>query len=354
MSQNLYINTFNESPAFNNFTPGRVNLIGEHTDYNGGYVLPTALRLGLDISMSPRPDNQVNIISSVFAGLSQRQLEDNVANHWSDYALGCLKYANEFGILTGGADIAITSNLPKGAGLSSSAAITVGLLKLCAQQSTHRLNDVDVAKLAQKIENEFIGVPCGIMDQMAVAIAKSGEALKLDTTTLDYSIIPMPTDHSMVIIHSGHYRQLKESRYKERKEECDLVKDALGRQDICLINDDDLAKLSELPSRIQRRARHCMSEHQRTLKAASALTHNDMETFGKLMIKSHISMRDDFEITIAAIDKIVEDAVELGALGARMTGGGFGGCIVACLDNDKAENWTGSLLEKHPKAFLVA
>ena len=353
MSRSLFTDRFGAAPAFNNFTPGRVNLIGEHTDYNGGLVLPTALVLGIDISLSPRIDNKINIVSSSFDGFCQRQITDPLQDHWSDYVLGAMKYANIENIFSGGANIAIKSTLPEGAGLSSSAALLVGIIKLCVEQSGQTMNAIKIAKLAQKIENEFIGVPCGIMDQMAVALARPGQALKLNTQTLEYSILSLPASHVMVVIHSGVYRQLKEGRYKVRKEECDEIKAELGRDGICLIDPSDLEALKDMPDHIQRRARHCMTEHRRTKRAAAALRENDMVTFGKLMTESHNSMRDDFEITLPSIDQIVESAVALGALGARMTGGGFGGCVVACVNADQTASWTRSLLERHPEAFSV-
>ena len=196
-------------------------------------------------------------------------------------------------------------------------------------------------------------MPCGIMDQMAVAIANTRQAMKLDTDTLVYELVDIPDDVHMAVIHSGQYRRLSEGRYKERKEECDIVKKHLGRDDICQISDTEFASLDDLPAPIIRRAKHCMTEHRRTQKAAKALARNDMTVFGELMVASHISMRDDFEITLPQIDELVEDAVRFGAHGARMTGGGFGGCIVAAVDKSDLETWKSKLLAKHTDAFYV-
>ena len=157
MSQTLFQNSYGDNPQLQRFTPGRVNLIGEHTDYNGGFVMPTALEIGLDISLSIRPDDKINIVSEGFQGLSERRLGQNKADHWSDYALGSLIYANAKGLWSGGANIAVTSTLPQGAGLSSSAAITVGILKLCQEQNCKEMTEIDIAKLARRIENEYIG-----------------------------------------------------------------------------------------------------------------------------------------------------------------------------------------------------
>ncbi|WP_371395364.1 galactokinase [Fretibacter rubidus] len=353
MSEALFTSTFGTSPTLTQFTPGRVNLLGEHTDYNGGMVLPTALPMGVTISLSPRTDKNVRIISDKFDDMATRHLSDLSTDHWSDYALGAIKLANDAEPLIGGADIALTTTLPFGAGLSSSAAVIVGILKLCREIAASPLSDTDIAVLARRVENEFIGMPCGIMDQMAVSIARPGQALALDTKKLSYDLIDLPETYHMAVIHSGHFRKLSEGRYKTRKEECDVIKQALGRDDICLLTDKELAALSHMTDAVQRRAKHCATEHRRTVKGAKALQDGDMKNFGELMIASHASMRDDFDITLPAIDILVEDAVRLGAVGARMTGGGFGGCIVACVERTKLEPWTAALLSSNPEAFYV-
>ena len=345
---------FGYKAQISGFTPGRVNLIGEHTDYNGGMVLPTALKLGISLALNPRNDDKIRIWSDKFDDIAERSLSDKTAKHWSDYITGALIVANEQGFLTSGADIAVKTTLPFGAGISSSAAVTVGILKLARDISKSTMLDKDIAVLARYVENNFIGMPCGIMDQMAVAIANPGQALALDTETLDYELVDLPTDYHMAVIHSGQFRQLNEGRYKERKEECDQIKAELGHENICQISDDEFNSLGSLPDILQRRARHCMTDHRRTVKAVQSLRDNDMETLGELMNESHISMRDDFEITVPKVDALVEDAVKLGALGARQTGGGFGGCIVACVANDNLEAWKDNLLTAHPESFWVA
>jgi len=208
--------------------------------------------------------------------------------------------------------------------------------------------------MARRVENEFIGMPCGIMDQMAVAHCTLGTAIALDTDTLDFDLVDLPDDYHMAVIHSGHYRLLSEGRYKTRKEECDVAKAALERTDLCRLTPDELAALEGgVPEAVFRRTRHCMSEHQRVIKAVGALRSGDISQFGALMIESHNSMRDDFEITLPEIDQLVADAAAYGAVGARMTGGGFGGCIVACVAKDKLENWRDKVLSVHEKAFFV-
>ncbi|WP_051279720.1 galactokinase [Hellea balneolensis] len=345
---------FSAAPAISGFTPGRVNLIGEHTDYNGGMVLPTALPLGISLALSPRTDGEIHIWSDKFDDIAIRSLSDKASDHWSDYIVGAVILAREQGYLQNGLNVAARTTLPFGAGISSSAAVTVGILKLARDLAKDKTSDKDIAVLARRVENEFIGMPCGIMDQMAVAIASPGQALALNTETLGYELVDLPTDYHMAVIHSGQFRQLNEGRYKERKEECDAVKAALGHDNICQISDAEFASLSSLPDVLQRRARHCMTDHRRTIDAIACLKDKGFTKLGKLMNESHISMRDDFEITVPKVDRLVEDAVKLGALGARQTGGGFGGCIVACISNDKLKTWKNELLSSHPESFWVS
>ena len=353
MVADLFEASFGVKPDITLFTPGRVNLIGEHTDYNGGMVLPTAIKLGLDIAFTPRADDKIRIRSDKFDELALCSLKDLANDNWSDYVTGAVIFAHKSGLLKGGADIAIKTSLPFGAGLSSSAAVIVGILKAARRLAGSDMSDTEIAVLARRVENEYIGMPCGIMDQMAVAIARPGQALALDTKSLKFKLVDLPADYHMAVIHSGVFRKLSEGRYQIRKEECDAIKAYLGRDDICLISDAELESLAALPANIQRRAKHCMTEHRRTEAGISALTSGDLKTFGSLMTQSHASMRDDFDITLPKIDNLVEDAVKLGALGARMTGGGFGGCIVACVETQNLESWSKDLTKRHSEAFFV-
>lgn len=349
----LFQDTFERAPDVTGFTPGRVNLIGEHTDYNGGWVLPTALSLGISLGVAPRSDGRIRIQSDKFDGLAERHIEDPANDHWSDYIVGALQLARAQGFGPNGADVAVMTTLPFGAGISSSAAVTVGTLRCARDLVHHTLSNTELAVLARKVENDFIGMPCGIMDQMAVAISSPGQALSLDTKTLDYALIDLPDTHHMAVIHSGVFRQLNEGRYKIRKEECDVLKAALGHDDLCLMSDAEFAGLSPLSRSLIRRARHCQSEHRRTVLATDALRGLRMAEFGQLMNGSHASMRDDFEITVSPVDALVADAQSFGAIGARMTGGGFGGCIVACVEQVRLADWRERLLSAHPNAFWV-
>jgi len=350
----LFSETFGAAPTVTHFTPGRVNILGEHTDYNGGMVLPTALDLGITLALSPREDDSIKIKSDAFEDIAERDLSDSAQDHWSDYVTGAVRLARDEGLCSGGANIAIATSLPFGAGISSSAAVTVATLTALRNANSQTLSNEDIAVLARRVENEFIGMPCGIMDQMAVAVAHPGQALGLDTRSLDYELIELPKTHHIAVVHSGVFRQLNEGRYKERKEECDAAKAILGTEDLCLISEMQLATLGTEDDKIYRRARHCLREHRRTLMAMKAMRDGDMAQLGRLMNEGHNSIRDDFEITVPAVDQIVEDAVALGALGARQTGGGFGGCIVALVPKEETQAWFETLQAEHPKVKWVA
>lgn len=334
-------------------SPGRVNLIGEHTDYNGGMVLPAALSVHLEAELVPRADEALRISAEAFGPLHERRLGDEAQQHWSDPAVGALREARSLGLIEHGADIAIASTIPAGAGLSSSAALIVTLLKAARKLAGADISDTDIAVAARRVETDYIGVPVGIMDQMAVAIAQPGEAIALDTATLDYRLVSLPEGHSIEVIHSGVTRQLTDGRYRERKEECDAARLAFGREDICLLDPDEIEAKDDVDDRIRRRARHCASEHRRVLAAVEALAANDVKVFGALMIASHASMRDDFEMSVPPIDALVDNAIELGASGARLTGGGFGGCIVACVPETARDKWLEGLLARHPEARFI-
>ncbi|MGB7372639.1 galactokinase [Pontixanthobacter sp.] len=333
--------------------PGRVNLIGEHTDYNGGWVLPAALAVSLSVTLAPRSGDQISVTADVFGGQVRRRLNDAAAGHWSDPAVGALREANTLGLLTGGADLSITSTIPAGSGLSSSAALIVAILKAARGIAGSDISDTAIAVAARRVENDYIGVPCGIMDQMAVAVAAPGEAMALDTATLDYRVVSLPRSHSMAVIHSGHTRQLTDGRYAARKEECDAAKAVFATNDLCQLIPEEIEALVRIDPVLKRRTRHCATEHRRVLAAVEALEAGHIDGFGQLMIGSHASMRDDFDITIPPIDALVSDAVQFGAAGARMTGGGFGGCIVACVECGIREEWQAQLLAAHPRARFI-
>ncbi len=333
--------------------PGRVNLIGEHIDYNGGVVMPMGLPVGLAVAVRRNGEPRIRVASDRFDGVEERAFGAAKADTWADYAVSTIECARAEGLLQGGADLYVESTLPDGAGLSSSAALIVAILKSLRAVSDAPLSDIDIALMAQRVENDYIGMPCGVMDQVAVAVAAPGQAILLDTDAVTYEIIEPPQDHHMAVVHSGVHRKLSDGRYAERKVECDRAVDALGVDALCLLSDADQEAATRLPAPLDRRVRHCVSEHRRTLAAATALKAGDIAQFGALMNDSHRSMRDDFEMSLPAIDALVESAIAHGAAGARLTGGGFGGCIVACVPEDALPEWRDKLLAEHPDARFV-
>jgi galactokinase len=324
--------------------PGRVNLIGEWIDFNGGTVLPMALAQSVELELGANGLNMDRVRSAQFPDQTEFDIDAPAAGHWSDYVRGGLQFARAKGWITGGQDVTLASSIPVGAGLSSSAATIVATLKAA---SCH-LPDVDpvaVAQAAKSIENEFIGVPCGIMDQMAVAVGKTGNVLALDTRDCAYQIIAVPADWRIAVVHSGIGRALADGRYKIRREECLEAATALGVEYLC---DGDLGSAQALPPVLARRATHVITEGHRSLEAIDALKQQDPHVFGRLMNESHDSLRDMLEVSVPEIDAMVRDAVELGAYGARITGAGFGGCFVCLVDSSRADAWWTNLHKRHP------
>ena len=335
------------------YAPGRVNLIGEHIDYNGGMVLPAALSVGVTVNLEPRTDDNVHITADQYDTSAERALGDEARGHWSDPSVGALREARALGLLKRGANLTIRSDMPQGAGISSSAALTVAILKAARDAAGAEIpSDAEIAIAARRVENEYLGVPCGIMDQFAVAIAKPGMAMALDTEKLTYELIDLPKKHTFVVIHSGLTRKLSDGRYKERKVECDEAKAYFQTDDLCHLAPEDIVA-SDLSEPNRKRALHCATEHRRVLASVEALKASDIETMGALMNQSHVSMRDNFEVSLKPIDAFVTAAVNEGALGARLTGGGFGGCIVALVANESKADWLAKLLDLHPDARFV-
>ncbi len=337
---------------FTAHAPGRVNLIGEHTDYNGGMVLPAALSIGLDVTLAPRDDDTVAVSSSDYDAPDIRNLSDDAVGEWSDPCVGAIRVANDLGLLNGGATLEVRSTIPEGSGLSSSAALIVAILKAARAAGGGTQSDVELAVAARRVENEYMGVPCGIMDQMAVALATPGTAMALDTKHLEYDLVTLPDSHEMVVIHSGLTRKLTDGRYAARKVECDAAKAHFGTNDLCLLQTEQIEQ-AELAPVAKRRALHCATEQARVWSAIDALKAGDIAALGQAMNESHVSMRDLFEMSLTEIDALVGSAQELGAAGARLTGGGFGGCIVACVAKDTREAWLEQLLTRHPQARFI-
>lgn len=348
-----FTKTFGSAPLMTASAPGRVNLIGEHTDYNGGAVLPAALQRRIYVALARQDAPSVTIKSTRFDDLIERPLGDIKRGDWTDYAMGALWKAAELGWLTGGVQLHIESDIPDGAGVSSSAALITAILRAAATIGEATPSAVDIAKHARAVENDYIGMPCGIMDQMAVGLADHGKALALNTHDLSYEVIDIPQNWGIAVIHSGVRRELADGRYKARFEECQAAADFLKAEQLCRLNQAQVNALEDMPDPLRKRARHVVTEHKRTLAATSAMKTSDLDTFAALMNESHKSYAQDFEASTPVIDDLVKDALNLGAKGARLTGGGFGGCIVALIEKPKLEDWIAELLDRHEDAWRV-
>ena len=310
---------------------GRVNLIGEHTDYNGGFVLPTTIPQRTEVELIRRGDNTVRARStrSEVAGeylLGQEKRRDD----WLDYVQG-LTWAlrTDHGVELGGFDLSVTSDVPLGAGLSSSAALEISVLRAIRDAFDLTFDDFQMARLGQRAENDFVGARSGIMDQMAATFADEQSALFLDTRTLEYRRVPLPRDADLVVIHSGVEHEISRGDYNTRRAECE---EAARKLDVPQLRDltfEDLARIEQLSDPLSRRARHVLTEDQRVLDSVVALDAGDLQRLGELFYASHASMRDDFEVSVPEIDLMVELAkADQEIYGARMTGGGFGGSVV--------------------------
>ena len=322
------------------YAPGRVNLIGEHTDYNDGYVLPCAIGFGTAVAIGPADTPHIDVMAADINAANDRfssvsPMKDSVPIEWTRHVRGVAAVLVDAGFTLGGAKIAISGNVPQGAGLSSSASLGVALgLAFKTQFGLVALAPVQIALTAQKAENEHVGCACGIMDQLASACAQAEQALLIDCRSLSTRSVAIPPGAAILIVHSGVRRELAESAYNDRRLQCDAVAQHFGVNALRDVTLTELeAEAGKLPDVQYRRARHVITENARTLAAADALERGDLFEMGQLMAQSHMSMRDDFEITVEPVDRLV--ALLQRAIGdeggARMTGGGFGGCVVAIM-----------------------
>lgn len=319
--------------------PGRVNLIGEHTDYNDGFVLPCAINYQTLVAAARRDDNLVRVVSVDYNNAIDefdltQEITSEPSKMWANYIRGVVKYLQVRGHQFHGADIAVSGNVPQGAGLSSSAALEVVIGQTFKVLYNLEISQAEIALNGQQAENEFVGCNCGIMDQMISAEGQANHAMLLDCRSLETEAVSMPEDMAVVIINSNKKRGLVDSEYNIRREQCEIAARTFGVKALRDVSIEMFnARCHELDETVAKRARHVITENDRTLAAAKALREQDLATMAELMAASHASMRDDFAITCQEIDTLVDIVKQVigDQGGVRMTGGGFGGCIVAIM-----------------------
>lgn len=344
---------FNVEPDATFFSPGRINLIGEHTDYNGGHVFPAAITLGTYGAARKRDDRQLRFYSGNFEDLGIIEVSlDNLVfcreDNWTNYPKGVIKFLQEAGhTIESGMDVYVFGNIPNGSGLSSSASLELLIGVICETLFGLELERLELVKIGKLTENQFIGVNSGIMDQFAIGMGADKKAIYLDTNTLQCELVPLDLgDYGIVIMNTNKRRELADSKYNERRGECETAVEELNVSlDIQTLGELDEATFDQYAYLIKdanrlKRARHAVSENQRTLKAKEALVLGDLEKFGRLVNASHVSLEHDYEVTGIELDTLVHTAWEQeGVLGARMTGAGFGGCGIAIVKKDKVEQF---------------
>ena len=330
------------------FSPGRVNLIGEHTDYNGGMVFPCAITFGTYAVVSKRTDSCMRLFSNNFKekgiiDVALQTLHYDKKDDWANYVKGVLYFLQQEGFeIPCGLNILIEGNIPNGAGLSSSASLEVLTGTILKETFQLPISKLDIIKLSQKAENQFVGMNCGIMDQFIIGMGKKDHAIALDTGTLEYTYAPVQLKQaSIIIMNTNKQRGLTDSKYNERRAECEhalsQIQTVVKIKNLCDLKETEFEKVQHvITSPVERkRARHAVLENIRVKKAIAALEKNDIEEFGAWMNASHISLRDDYEVTGIELDTLVESAWnQSGTIGARMTGAGFGGCAIAIVRND--------------------
>ena len=347
------------------FSPGRVNLIGEHIDYNGGCVFPSAITYGTYAVVAPREDQKVRLYSGNFEERGMIEFElTNLAHtedeNWSAYVKGVMVQFLEAGYeIANGFDAYVFGTIPNGSGLSSSASLELLVSQILKELNGYDITMVDMVKLSQKAENEYVGVNCGIMDQFAIGMGKKDSAIKLNTNDLSYEYAEANLgNHSILIMNTNKKRELADSKYNERRGECEaaleLLKTKVDINFLCDLSVAEFDNVSRVLNKdiLYRRAKHAVTENERVKLAIDALGSGDLRRFGKLLNASHKSLRDDYEVTGTELDTIVELAwAQEGVLGARMTGAGFGGCAIALVKNETLETVKQAIAKGYKEAI---
>ncbi|KAA9321981.1 MULTISPECIES: galactokinase [Streptococcus] len=350
------------------FSPGRINLIGEHTDYNGGHVFPAAISLGTYGVARKRDDNLLRFYSANFEdkGIIEVPLEDlrfEKEHNWTNYPKGVLHFLQKAGhVIDKGMDVYVFGNIPNGSGLSSSASLELLTGIIAERLFDLKLERLDLVKIGKQTENEFIGVNSGIMDQFAIGMGAYQRAIYLDTNTLEYELVPLDLkDTVVVIMNTNKRRELADSKYNERRAECEKAVEELKQKlsiatlgELNELDFDEYSYLIQDENRLKR-ARHAVLENQRTLQAQAALQAGNLEKFGRLMNASHVSLEHYYEVTGLELDTLAHTAWEQeGVLGARMTGAGFGGCAIALVRKDAVEAFQKNVGQKYEEVVGYA
>ena len=357
--KNRFYELYGAEPEVVSFAPGRVNLIGEHTDYNGGHVFPCALEMGISCAARRRDDEVLRFFSMDIekAGVIETRLSALCplsVHRWTAYPEGVIHAMIRAGYdIPCGADFVFCGDIPSGMGLSSSAALEVATGAAVSALFGLGISNTELALIGKSAENGYVGVNCGIMDQFASAMGKKDHAVFLDTATLEYSYAPLELgDAELVIVDSGVKHSLAGSAYNDRRRECEQALDALKSvtklNALCDLSPDEFERYRDAIGDpvCRKRAKHAVCENARTREALAALDSGELEAFGRLMNESHISLRDDYEVSCPELDILTGLAWSVdGVIGARMTGGGFGGCMIAIVRGDAVDDFTGTVRE---------
>ena len=343
--------------------PGRVNLIGEHTDYNGGYVLPCALRMGTLAKVTMRDDDMACFASANFPDTHEvplNRVEYDPAHTWANYPKGVLFFlqqvAKEKGIAMRGFNIVLDGDIPNEAGLSSSASVEVVTAVALNEVFGLGLSMLELVKIAKRAENEFCNVNCGIMDQFAVGMCKKDHAVFLHCNTLEYEHVPLNFgDYKIVIMNTNKKRTLADSKYNERRAECEQAAAILGVAELAELSPENFREDKLADPILLKRARHIIHENHRVKMAVEAMRNNSLADFGRLLVESHNSLRDDYEVSCRELDVLVEAALKNPAcLGARMTGAGFGGCAIALVKDECVADFSREIVAAYESAIGYA
>ncbi|EOH92665.1 galactokinase [Enterococcus villorum] len=350
------------------FSPGRINLIGEHTDYNGGHVFPASITYGTQGVAALRNDNKILVYSTNFEdngviSFTLDQLNYDKQAGWANYVKGMIVKLKEAGYtIDHGFELLVEGTIPNGAGLSSSASLELLVGVAIEDLFNWSIDRLELVQIGKKVENEFIGVNSGIMDQFAIGFGELDKAILLDTNTLKYEMVPIKLDgYAIVIMNTNKRRELADSKYNERRSECEeALKQLQQKLNIQALGDLDEETFEANLDLIKndtliRRARHAVTENQRTLKAKTELEHGNLTAFGKLLNASHDSLKNDYEVTGIELDTLVDAAQKQdGVLGARMTGAGFGGCAIALVKEENIPNFKNNMYDEYLKVIGYA